>query len=224
MGMTDFAQWKPCPTPDRRRLEGRYVALEPFDRAHVDGLFAASMGADREALHRYLFEPVSDRALFQSWFEAKMAQTDPLYFAVINKANGNVVGRQCFMRIEPQHGVIEIGSILWGAAMARTRLASEALFLFAQHAFSLGYRRFEWKCNNANEPSKRAALRFGFTYEGTFRQHMIVKGKNRDTSWFSMLGSEWPARAAMFEAWLNPDNFDANGQQRRPLNSFFQEK
>ena len=122
------------------------------------------------------------------------------------------------MRIVPEHGVIEIGSIYWGPAIARTPRATEALYLFARHIFeTLGYRRFEWKCNDRNEPSKRAAKRFGFTYEGLFRQHMIAKGENRDTAWFSMLDSEWPERKATFERWLEPSNFDASGQQKTPL-------
>ena len=122
------------------------------------------------------------------------------------------------MRIEPQHGVIEIGYVYWGPAISRTRVATEALYLFARHVFEdLGYRRFEWKCNNHNEPSKAAAQRFGFTFEGIFRQHMIVKGENRDTAWFSMLDGEWPKLKAGFERWLDPSNFDEAGQQRSRL-------
>ena len=117
-----------------------------------------------------------------------------MLFAVVDKATGKAEGRQALMRIVPEHGVIEIGSIFWGPAMARRRLATEALYLHARYVFDeLGYRRFEWKCNNLNEPSKAAALRFGFTFEGVFRQHMIQKGENRDTAWFSMLDGEWPA-------------------------------
>ena len=122
------------------------------------------------------------------------------------------------MRIDPVHGVIEIGSILWGPAISRTRVATEALYLFASHAFdTLGYRRFEWKCNNLNEPSKRAAERFGFTFEGVFRQHMVTKGNNRDTAWFAMIDGDWPRLKAGYEAWLRPENFDESGQQRSKL-------
>ncbi len=129
------------------------------------------------------------------------------------------------MRITPEHGVIEIGGIYWGPAIARTRIATEALFLHARYVFDdLGYRRFEWKCNDLNAPSKAAALRFGFTFEGVFRQHMIVKGANRDTAWFSMLDSEWPAIRARFERWLNPANFDADGSQLSPLGGLLREK
>lgn len=122
------------------------------------------------------------------------------------------------MRIDAMHGVIEIGNILWGPAIARTRMATEALYLFASYAFdTLGYRRFEWKCNNLNAPSKRAAERFGFTFEGVFRQHMVTKGGNRNTAWFSIIDSEWPALKAGYERWLQPENFDADGRQKTKL-------
>lgn len=217
----DLSNWTPRPLPARAPIDGRYVLLEPFASEHIAPLFAASMAQGKEERHRYLFEAPADRAEFQTWFEAKMLQSDPLYFAVIDKASGHAVGRQCFMRIDAAHGVIEIGSILWGPAMSRSRLATEALYLFAKTAFdTLGYRRFEWKCNNENVPSKRAAERFGFTYEGLFRQHMVAKGKNRDTAWFSMIDGEWPALKAAYEAWLDPANFDDNGQQKRALSAF----
>jgi RimJ/RimL family protein N-acetyltransferase len=122
------------------------------------------------------------------------------------------------MRIDVTHGVIEIGHILWGPAIARTRVVTEALYLFATYAFdTLGYRRFEWKCHNLNEPSKRAALRFGFSYEGVFRQHMVAKGRNRDTAWFAMIDADWPRLRAGYEAWLRPENFDAQGRQKTRL-------
>ncbi|MCA0407597.1 MAG: GNAT family N-acetyltransferase [Proteobacteria bacterium] len=219
--MMDLSTWTARPLPQRQTLAGRYCRLEPFSPAHEAALFVVSMAGDAEARHRWLFEGVSDAGAFHAWFTAKCAQSDPLYFAVIDQASGAVTGRQCFMRIDAANGVIEIGSILWGMPMARTRLATEALYLFARHVFEdLGYRRFEWKCNNENEPSKRAALRFGFTYEGLFRQHMVQKGKNRDTAWFSMIDSEWPRLKAAFEGWLAPENFDANGQQIRRLEAF----
>jgi RimJ/RimL family protein N-acetyltransferase len=142
------------------------------------------------------------------------AGDDPLFSAVIDKATGRAAGRQALMRIVPEHGVIEIGHILWGPAIARTRVATEALYLAARHVFEdLGYRRFEWKCHDLNEPSKAAARRFGFSFEGVFRQHMWAKGANRDTAWFSMLDSEWPAFAREYARWLDPANFDAAGTQ-----------
>ncbi len=147
------------------------------------------------------------------WLEKVAASADPLFFAVIDKRSGRAEGRQALMRIDTVHGVIEIGNILWGPAIARSRIATEALYLFASLAFDMGYRRFEWKCNNENEPSKRAAARFGFTFEGVFRQHLVVKGKNRDTAWFSITDAEWPHLKAGYEAWLEPENFDADGRQ-----------
>lgn len=220
--MTDLSQWKPRAQPERRVLEGRWCRLEPLDPArHGEELFAESMAPGAEARHRYLFEAPMDRATFQAWLVEKAGSKDPLFFAVIDRRSGKVCGRQTFMRIDTAHGVIEIGSILWGPSIAGTQVATEALYLFAAHAFDdLGYRRFEWKCHNGNAPSKRAAARFGFTYEGLFRQHMVAKGANRDTAWFSMIDGEWPALKAAFQGWLDPDNFDASGVQKRKLETF----
>ncbi|MEO8717782.1 MAG: GNAT family protein [Burkholderiales bacterium] len=206
----------PCPRPARVLLEGRYARLEPLALAHADGLLAAS--ADAKSFD-YLFDvPPQDRADLKAWIAQKAKSEDPLFHAVVDKANGIAGGRQTFMRITPEHGVIEIGNILWGPAIARTRVATEALYLAAQYVFEdLGYRRFEWKCNDLNEPSKRAALRFGFTFEGVFRQHMWTKGENRDTAWFAMLDRDWPRIRAAYERWLAPSNFDAAGRQRSRL-------
>jgi RimJ/RimL family protein N-acetyltransferase len=179
-------------------------------------LLAASAQA---ASFDYLFDvPPTGLEDLKSYLRQKAASEDPLFHAVIDKATGIAGGRQTFMRITPEHGVIEIGNILWGPAIARTRVATEALYLAARHVFEdLGYRRFEWKCNDRNEPSKAAARRFGFTFEGVFRQHMWVKGANRDTAWFSMLDREWPRLRAAYERWLDPANFDAAGRQRARL-------
>lgn len=205
--------------PERVTLTGRYARLEPLDPArHGDDLFAASMAPGAQERFRYLFESPEDRGAFGTWLARAAASQDPLYCAVIDAASGRCEGRQALMRIVPEHGVIEIGSILWGPAIARTRVATEAFFLAARYAFDeLGYRRFEWKCNALNEPSRRAAARFGFAYEGTFRQHMLVKGENRDTAWFSIIDREWPALERAFELWLAPSNFDAAGRQKRRL-------
>ena len=176
------------------------------------------MAPGAEERFRYLFEAPQARADFDRWLARSAASEDPLYFAVIDSASGRCEGRQALMRIVPEHGVIEIGSILWGPAIARTRVATEALFLFACYAFDeLGYRRFEWKCNALNEPSRRAAARFGFTYEGTFRQHMMVKGESRDTAWFSIIDKEWPPLRQIFERWLDASNFDHKGRQRKRM-------
>jgi RimJ/RimL family protein N-acetyltransferase/ribosomal protein S18 acetylase RimI-like enzyme len=219
---TDLAGWTARLSPAPIVLEGRYARLEPLDPVrHADGLFAALMGEGSVNEHLYLFETTMSRPDFQKWIEAKAKRTDIQCHVVIDRQTGRIGGRQDFLRIDNAHGVIEIGSIHWGPSIARSRVATEALYLFARHAFEdMGYRRFEWKCNNANEPSKRAAKRFGFAYEGLFRQHMVAKGANRDTAWFAMLDHEWPYLRAGYEAWLAPENFDAEGRQKRGLGEF----
>ena len=142
--------------------------------------------------------------------------------AVVDKADGKAKGHLWIMEIRPEHGVFEVGWITYSPALQRTRAATETIYLVGDYGFSLGYRRYEWKCNNLNEPSKRAALRFGFQFEGLFRQHMVVKGANRDTAWFSILDGEWPVRAQAFRRWLAPSNFDAQGQQKLALGAFNQ--
>jgi len=209
----------PAKPPTRVVLDGRYTRLEPLTLQHAGDLFAAASVPD--AAQRFAYLPVappeSEEAL-QAWIAGQQGLADPVLFAVVDKATGRAGGWQQLMRIVPEHGVIEVGYVYWGPAIARTRLATEALYLHARHVFEdLGYRRFEWKTNNHNEASKRAAQRFGFTFEGIFRQHMIVKGENRDTAWFSMLDTEWPGRKAGFEAWLDPGNFDAEGNQKAKL-------
>ena len=205
--------------PQRVVLEGRYVRLEPLQSHHAAGLYAATSGEGEADRYRWLFDspPGSEAALTARLAEAATSE-DPLHFAVVNLTTGLAAGRQALMRMVPKDGVIEIGAVQWGRGVARTPLATEALYLFARYAFeTLGNRRFEWKCNNANLPSKRAAERFGFTFEGVFRQHMIIKGESRDTAWFSMLDGEWPSRKAGLEAWLDPANFDADGVQKTKL-------
>ena len=206
----------PRPHPAPVVLEGRYARLEPLSLAHAGGLYKASSEAQR---FDYLPDPPPrDVAEVKAWIEKSLKNNELLFSAVIDRANGEATGRQALMRIEPAHGVIEIGNILWGPAISRTRVSTEAFFLAARYVFDeLGYRRFEWKCNDRNEPSKAAAVRFGFTFEGVFRQHMVVKGANRDTAWFSIIDRDWPPIRAAFERWLDPANFDARGQQKAPL-------
>ncbi|MFC4173868.1 GNAT family N-acetyltransferase [Microvirga sp. GCM10011540] len=216
----NLQNWQPRPRPERVVLEGHYVRLDPLSAAaHGDGLFAASAVPDAEARFAWLPEhPPTSREDLQAWAEQAERSTDPLFFAVIDKASGQVAGRQSLMRIDPDHGVIEIGHIYWGPLISRRPAATEAQFLFMKYAFDeLGYRRYEWKCNNRNEPSKRAAIRFGFQPEGVFRQHLIVKGENRDTAWFSIIDKEWPSLCAAYEKWLDPSNFEASGTQKRRL-------
>jgi len=209
----------PWPRPPHATLEGRWVRLEALNAGHATDLHAASCAPGATERFRWLFEdPPRDLAELRAWIAAVAAREDPLFFAVMDRATGRCGGRQSLMRITPAHGVIEIGHILWGPAIARTRLATEALFLTARHVFDdLGYRRFEWKCHDGNAPSKAAALRFGFRHEGVFRQHMWHKGANRDTAWFAILDHEWPALRAEYERWLEPGNFDAAGRQRSAL-------
>ena len=213
---------QPATPPVRTVLGGRYVRLEPLALAHAADLYAASNDPGAPERYRWLFETApASLGEMQAWALRVETQPDPMMFAVVEAATGKALGRQALMRIVPEHGVIEIGSIYWGPAMARSQRATEALYLFARHIFDdLGYRRFEWKCNNRNDPSKRAAQRFGFTYEGLFRQHMIAKGENRDTAWFSMLDGEWPAIRAEYERWLAPENFAADGRQHSPLKTW----
>jgi RimJ/RimL family protein N-acetyltransferase len=217
----DLSDWKGVPRPERIVLDGRYTRLEPLDPAkHGADLLASAREPGADDRFRYLFEETpADMAAFSVWLEKASTSADPLFFAVIDKETGRAEGRQALMRIDAVHGVIEIGNILWGPAISRSRVATDALYLFARYAFdTLGYRRFEWKCNNLNEPSKRAAQRFGFTPEGIFRQHMVTKGRNRDTAWFAMVDADWPRLKAGYEAWLAPENFGENGQQRARLN------
>ena len=209
----------PAPSPTHLTLAGRYVRLEPLAAMHAGALSQIANHPEHERMYRYLPDvPAVSRALCSEWIAARLAVLDPLFFVCVDVADDAVLGRQALMRITPPHGVIEIGNILWGPGMARTRLATEAFYLMARYVFDeLGYRRFEWKCDSLNEPSRRAALRFGFEFEGIFRQHMWVKGRNRDTAWYAMLDGDWPRLRAAFEAWLEPGNFDGAGRQRRSL-------
>ena len=221
--MQDLSNWTPRPRPERKVFEGRYVRLEPLSAAkHGDGLFEAATEADSDSRFRWLSEVTPEsREAFQPWLDRVEASEDPLYFTCIDKASGKVAGRQTLMRLDPANGVAEIGHIHWGPLMQRKPAATEAHYLFMRYIFDdLGYRRWEWKCNNRNEPSKRAASRFGFTFEGLFRQNMVIKGENRDTAWFSIIDSEWPQLKKAYEGWLDPSNFDTDGNQKRRLEDF----
>ena len=203
--------------PERLPLDGRFVRLEPLDAArHGPSLWRNVRGADE--VWDYLFDgPYADEAGFSAELARKAESLDPLFWAIVDRASGDAVGYATLMRIDVPHRVIEVGNILFTPAIQRRPGATETMALLAGHAFDLGFRRYEWKCNALNAPSRSAAERLGFTYEGTFRQHMIVKGRNRDTAWFSMLDTEWPAVKRGFDAWLAPENFDAEGKQRRSL-------
>ena len=214
------SKWTPVSPPGRNDLNGERVRLEILDSTrHAESLFKSSHSEGAERLWQHLpYGPFGSQKEFNAWLEVLAASADPLFFAVVDWESMRAQGMASFMRMVPEHGVIEIGHIWFAPELQRTRQATEAIFLLAEHAFDdLGYRRLEWKCDSRNEPSKRAAERFGFTYEGTFRQHMVVKGRNRDSAWFSMTDGEWPLRKAAFEAWLSAANFDGNGRQRRSL-------
>lgn len=192
------------------------VTLRPFDRgSQAEALYQATHGPEKEDQWRYMSEgPFASRAEFDVAFDRNAGSPDPLFFAIIENSTGVAVGQASYLRIEPRHRVIEVGNILFTPALQRSSGATEAMYLMARHVFDdLGYRRYEWKCNALNQPSRRAALRLGFTFEGVFRQHMIIKGRNRDTAWFSMLDSEWSLCRANLERWLAPSNFDPDGQQ-----------
>jgi RimJ/RimL family protein N-acetyltransferase len=215
--MNELAGWKAPPFPPSIVLEGRYCRLEPLDVArHAADIAAAFAGAHDVWTYLPVKEPESPAA-YQAFLAAMVARTDILPYAVIDRADGKAKGHLWLLEIRPEHGVFEVGFITYAPGLQRTRAATEAIYLCGRYGFELGYRRFEWKCNNRNEPSKRAAVRFGFTFEVVFRQHMVLKGRNRDTAWYSILDSEWPACKARFERWLSPDNFDNDGRQKRSL-------
>ncbi|MCV2888719.1 GNAT family N-acetyltransferase [Ruegeria aquimaris] len=213
-------EWQACPRPDRRVLAGRFARLEPLDAAtHGNDLWSA-FAADAEGrCWTYMpFGPFDEQAGFTAFLAAMSQGDDPVYYAIVDQARGTTVGIASFMRIQPEHGVIEVGGIAYAPALQRTPAASEAMFLMMAHAFDdLGYRRYEWKCDALNAASRRAAARLGFSYDGLFEQAIIYKGRNRDTAWFSVLDRDWPKVKRGFETWLSPENFDAAGTQRRGL-------
>lgn len=207
--------------PQKTPLEGARVRLEPLDaERHAASLYALSHGGDNTGrVWTYLpYGPFADAGEMHAWIEGCAQTDDPLFFAVIDKASGQASGMASYLRIAPTMGVIEIGHIWFAPSLQKTTPATEAIYLLARHAFDdLEYRRLEWKCNALNEASRRAALRFGLSFEGIFRQHMIVKGRNRDSAWYALLDGDWPRVRANFECWLSPDNFDPQGRQRRAL-------
>ena|SRR5579875_3136945 len=214
-------RFTPRPRPPRAPLEGVHVLLRPL-LAAVDAapLWQATHPPLAPAgLWTYLFDgPYADAEALRAALEHAQGADDPLFLTIITRADGRPRGYASYMRIVPEHGTIEIGNILLGAGLARTTAATEAIYLLARRAFDeLGYRRLEWKCNALNGPSRRAAERLGFRFEGVFEQHMVVKGRNRDTAWYAITDRRWPAVRAALEAWLAPENFDAEGRQRRTL-------
>ena len=218
--MRDLSIFRGCPAPKPVRLEGRYVTVEPYDKAaHLHALWDGLGGMAINPLLLYFtqddFSGIDD---FDAWLDGVQQKGGWVTHVFRANASGAIVGMAHYMRADPANGVVEIGGVAHGPAMARTPLSTEAHYLMAKHVFDdLGYRRYEWKCHNDNQASKATALRYGFTFEGVFRQHMVSKRANRDTAWFSMIDGEWPALKAAFEAWLDPENFDAEGRQIRRL-------
>lgn len=210
--------WKPAQLPRPVTLRGRYVTLEPLDAArHSADLWEGLRGHD--ALWRWMAQgPYPDATAMMNGEDQWRTANSAVLLAIVAGKTGRAAGWASYMRIEPAHGVIEVGNVMFSPILQQTREATEAMYLMARHVFEdLGYRRYEWKCNAENEPSRRAALRLGFAFEGIFRQHMVVKGRNRDTAWFAMLDRDWPARKRAFEEWLEPGNFDGEGRQRQSL-------
>jgi RimJ/RimL family protein N-acetyltransferase len=208
---------KPAQRPGRAALTGRFAILERLNAArHGPALWDAFKG--RDELWTYSSQgPFADAAAFNAWLSQRAVLEDPFYFTVLNR-DGRALGVATLMEIRPEMRVIEVGHIVYGPALQRSPHGTEAQFLLARYVFeTLNYRRYEWKCDALNAASRRAAERYGFTFEGIFRQHMILKGRSRDTAWFSMLDGEWPGIRAAFEQWLAPANFDESGRQRRRL-------
>jgi RimJ/RimL family protein N-acetyltransferase len=217
----ELGAWRGAEPPASVTLEGHFVRLEPLSAAkHATPIWHAVQG--RDEVWDYLFDgPYAREDDFRQAIAAKEAVTDARFYAIVPLTGSNAgeaAGYASLMRIDTRHGVIEVGNVLFAPRLQRTPAATEAMFLMARYIFDvLGYRRYEWKCNALNEPSRRAADRLGFLYEGTFRQHMVIKGRNRDTAWFAMTDHDWPSRKAAFDAWLDPQNFAEGGRQVRSL-------
>lgn len=214
--------WTPRIAPQPVSLVGRTCVVQPLDpAAHAGDLFAAYAADGPGRLWTYLRSgPFPDLASYQQWVASVAQAADPLMFAIVARSSGRALGTAALMRADPDNGVVEVGHLTFSPALQATTPATEAMALLMAHVFDdLGYRRYEWKCNALNAASRRAALRLGFTYEGTFRQAWVVKGRNRDTAWFSILDGEWPAIREAHRRWLSPDNFDARGRQRVSLSA-----
>lgn len=214
--------WTPRPVPPRTPMTGRFCRVELLDPArHAGDLFAANqLDTDGRNWTYLVQEPFRDPAAYRAWLEQMAQSKDPLYHAIVDLTTGKAVGMATLMRIDPANGVIEVGNINYSPLLQRKPAATEAMFLMMRRVFDeLGYRRYEWKCDSLNAPSRAAALRLGFQYEGLFRQAVVYKSRNRDTCWYSIIDKEWPALKAAYEAWLAPGNFDAQGRQKQSLAS-----
>lgn len=215
--------WTPRPRPPREPMVGRWCTLEPLDAArHARPLFEATLLDETQANWTYLsIGPFDGLDEYTRWVRHAALSDDPLFHAIVDAGSNAASGVAAYMRIDPANGVLEIGHLNFSPRLQRTRAATEAIALMLRRAFDeLGYRRVEWKCDSLNAASRRAAERFGFTFEGVFRQAMVYKGRNRDTAWYSIIDREWPALRAAFDSWLAPENFDDEGRQRRRLAEF----
>ena len=213
------SHWSPRPRPSRVVIEGRFCRLEPLDPdRHAADLYAANQADDGRGWTYLGYGPFSSVQAYGAWVQAAAASEDPLFYSVVDTGSGRAGGVAALMRIDPANGVIEVGNIKYAPVLQRTPAATEAMFLLMRYVFNdLGYRRYEWKCDSLNGPSRAAAARLGFTFEGIFRQAIVYKGRNRDTAWFSIIDREWPPLKLAYEAWLAPANFDADGRQLRRL-------
>jgi RimJ/RimL family protein N-acetyltransferase len=211
--------WTPRPCPSRAAMHGRYCRVEPLDpRRHAAELYEANSLDLEGRMWTYLFSgPFASFDEYGAWLEAKQGSKDPLFFAFVDAASGRAVGLGSYLRIDPANGTLEVGHLQFSPLMQRTAVATEAMYLMMKTAFEFGYRRYEWKCDALNAGSRRAAERLGFRFEGVFRQAIVYKGRSRDTAWYSVIDKEWPVLDAAFRAWLDPDNFDPGGRQRRSL-------
>jgi RimJ/RimL family protein N-acetyltransferase len=211
-------EWSPRPRPDAVTLEGRYVVVEPLGVTHSEALLASLCGPEDRSLWTYrATEPPADLEEMTAFIARTLTTPDLLTFVLVPRGS-TPSGIASYTRIDPATGQVEVAGVLYSRSVQRTRTATEAIHLLMRYAFDdLGYRRFEWKCDSLNEPSRRAAARLGFAYEGRFRNHMVTKGRNRDTDWYSVTDAEWPAVSAAHRAWLDPANFDESGQQRSRL-------
>ncbi|KAK5461032.1 hypothetical protein LTS15_003095 [Exophiala xenobiotica] len=215
----------PAPRPGKVVLNGKTVTLEPLDTKHAIDLWPQVKGDERGHIWTYMSdEPYQSLDDFQEAATTKSQSDDMVFSAIIHNETKKPVGWACYMRIDTKNRVLEVGNILFSPSLQRTKAATESMYIMAKHVFEdLGYRRYEWKCDNHNGPSKQAALRFGFTFEGVFRQHMIYKGRSRDTAWFSMIDTEWPLVKKGFEAWLDDKNFKEDGKQIQRLEDLREE-
>jgi RimJ/RimL family protein N-acetyltransferase len=216
----DLPDWKPPPFPPHAVLQGVHCRLEPLSAArHARDVYEAQREDVDGARWTYLFQgPFENFADYEAWVLSVGTSRDPQFYAIVDASSGRAVGTCAYMRVEPKHGVIEIGNIYFSPALGRTRAATEAMYLLMANAFDLGYRRYEWKCDSCNLPSRKAATRFGFSYEGKFRQAIVNKGRNRDTTWYAIIDRDW--RGGLRDAylqWLDASNFDATGAQKRKL-------